>query len=97
MTPLQVRYCSLSFLPATPSSWSRTLEGLFELKVHPSRASPHAFIQRYKDTVRYVELAKRGGHRAPLETTDTNLDCVVIKKPHTFSSEIELMTRPRLH
>ena len=57
MTPHQGEYCSLPFLPATPSSPSRTLEGLFELTRRPLRAldSPRALLpelQRNKDTVR---------------------------------------------
>ena len=53
------KHYSLMFLPATPSSPSRTLEGLFELTRPPSRAldSPRALLpelQRYKDTVRGV-------------------------------------------
>ena len=35
MTPHWGGYCSLSFLKATPSSWSRSFEGLFELTRHP--------------------------------------------------------------
>ena len=57
-----------TILPATPSSPSRTLEGLFELTGRPSRAldSPHALLpelQRYKDTVRCAALgAEVPGH-----------------------------------
>ena len=52
---------SLPFPPATPSSPSRTLEGLFELTRRPSRAldSPRELLpklQRYKDTVRCAAL-----------------------------------------
>ena len=60
---------SLPFLPVTPSSPSRTLEGLFEMTRRPSRAfdSPFALLpelQRYKDTVRCGELgAEVLGHR----------------------------------
>ena len=55
--PSSGKHYSLPFLPATPSSPSRTLEGLFELTRRPSRAldSPRALLpelQRYKDTVR---------------------------------------------
>ena len=38
MTPLRGNTNSLPFLPATPSSPSRTLQGLFELTRRPSRA-----------------------------------------------------------
>ena len=52
---------SLPFLPATPSSPSRTLERLFELTRRPSRALelPSALLpelQRNKDTVRCAAL-----------------------------------------
>ena len=62
------KHFSLLFLPATPSSPSRTLEGLFELTRLPSRAlnSPRALLpelQRYKDTVRCGALgAEVPGH-----------------------------------
>ena len=62
--PSSRKYYSLPFLPATPSSLSRTLEGLFELTGRPSRAhdSPHALLlelQRYKGTVRCVVLSAK--------------------------------------
>ena len=63
------KHYSLPFLPATPSSPSRTLEGLFELTRRPSQAlaSPRAVLpelQRYKDTVRCAALgAEVPGHR----------------------------------
>ena len=59
----------LLFLPATPSSPSRTLEGRFELTRRPSWAldSPRALLpelQRYKDTVGCGVLgAEVPGHR----------------------------------
>ena len=57
VNPSSGKHYSLPFLPATPSSPSRTLEGLFELTKRHSRAlnSPRALLpelQRYKDTVR---------------------------------------------
>ena len=67
--PSSGKHYSLPFLPATPSSPSRTLEGLFELTRRPSRAldSPRALLpelQRYKDTVRCAALgAEVPGHR----------------------------------
>ena len=60
-----VGYLSLSFQPNS----SRTLEGLFELTLPPSRAlaSPLALLlepQRYKDIVRCAVLgAEVPGHR----------------------------------
>ena len=62
MTPHRGKHYSLPFLPATPSSPSRTLEGLFELTRRPSR--PRALLpelQRHKDTVRCAALGP--GHR----------------------------------
>ena len=61
MTPLSGKHFSLPFLPATPSSPSQTLEGLFELTRRPSRALdlPHALLpelQRFKDTIRCTTL-----------------------------------------
>ena len=55
-------YVSLAFLPATPSSPSQTLEGLFELTQRPSRAldlyvasgttekQAHCQARRFQDT-----------------------------------------------
>ena len=59
--PWLVKWFSVSFLPATPSSPSRTLEGLFELTRRPSRAldSPCALLlklKRYRDMVRCAAL-----------------------------------------
>ena len=62
-------FSSFPPIPATPSSPSRTLEGLFELTRCPSRAldSPRALLpelQRYKSTVRCGALgAEVPGHR----------------------------------
>ena len=67
--PSSGKHYSLPFLPATPSSLSRTLEGLFELTWRPSRALDllHALLpelQRYKDTVRCAALGPEvPGHR----------------------------------
>ena len=67
--PSSGKHYSFPFLPATPLSPSRTLEGLFELTRRPSRAldSPRALLpelQRYKDTVRCGALgAEVPGHR----------------------------------
>ena len=69
MTPCGGKHYCLPFLPATPSSPSWTLEGLFELTRRPSRAldSPRALLpelQRYKDTVRCAALGMDvPGHR----------------------------------
>ena len=55
MTSSSGKHYSLPFLSATPTSPSRTLEGLFELTQRPSRAldSPRELLpelQRYKYT-----------------------------------------------
>ena len=48
--------------PATPSSASQTLKGLFEMTLHPPRgfdnaSALHLELQRYNDIVRHVDLA----------------------------------------
>ena len=88
MTPHPGEHYSLPFLPATPSSPSRTLEGLFELTRRPSRAldSPRALLpelQRYKDTVRCAALgAEVPGHRQQ-QLTQTLI--VRLLKTHFFT------------
>ena len=88
--PSSGKYFSLSFLPVTPSSPSRSLEGLFELTRRPSRAldSPRALLpelQRYKDTVRCAALgAEVRGPRTPSRTTDANLDCAFVENALLF-------------
>ena len=75
MTPNRgVKHYSLPFLPATPSSPSRTLGGLFELTRCPSRAldSPRALLpelQRNKDTVRCAALGAEVPRRRQLQLT----------------------------
>ena len=69
MTPRKGKYCSLSFLPATPSSLSQTLKGPSEQTPRPSRAldSPHALLpelQTNKNTLRCAALGEKvPGHR----------------------------------
>ena len=88
MTPPQRKHYSLPFLPATPSSPSRTLEGLFELTQRPSQAldSPRVLLpelQRYKDTVRCASLsAEVPGHRQQ-QLTQTLI--VRLLKTHFFT------------
>ena len=70
MTPGRGKHFSLPFLPATPLS--RTLEGLFELTLRPSRAlnSPCVLLpelQRNKDTKNLIVRS--------LKTHLTILDC----------------------
>ena len=81
----------LPFLPATPLSPSRTLEGLFQLTLRPSRAldSPRALLpelQRYKDT---VCLARHRGLSALSRTANANLDCAFVKR-HLFMLLLKL-------
>ena len=86
--PLSGKHFSLPFLPATPLSPSRTLEGLFELTRRPSRALdlPRALLpelQRYKDTVRCGALgAEVPGHRQK-QLTQTLIVCLL--KTHLFT------------
>ena len=100
--PSSGKHCSP---PATPSSPSRTLEGLFELTRRLSRAldSPRALLpelQRYKDTVRCAALgAEVPGHRQE-QLTQTLIVCLF--KTHFFtpildckkSTEFNCVTRP---
>ena len=62
--PSPQKHYTLS-LPATPSSWSWTLEGLFELTRHPSRAFTLVkyISQKYQDTIRCP--SRHGGSRTP--------------------------------
>ena len=95
MTAHQGGCCSLLFIPATLSPWSRTLKRLFELTLCPSRAffssAPFALLlesQRY--TVRCAELVayvpgQNYNHRR------TNLDCKFVKNT-TLNSEITPLT-----
>ena len=98
----------LPFLPATPSSLSRTLKGLFELTQRPSRAldSPRALLpelQRYKDTVRCGALgAEVPGHRQQqlMQTLIVRLlkthflhRSLILKSQQNI---IELVTRPAI-
>ena len=79
---------SLLFLPATPSSPSRTLEGLIELTRRPSLAfdSPRTLLpelQRYNDTVRCAALgAEVPGHRHE-KLTQTLIVCLL--QTHFFT------------
>ena len=84
-------FCSLSFCSATSSSWSLTLEGVFELTQRPSRAlnSPRVLLpelHRNKDTVRcQVCLARRGGPMTQSTTADANLDCAFVENALVFA------------
>ena len=85
--PSSGMHYSLLFLPATPSSPSRTLKGLFELTRRPSWAldSPRALLpelQRYKDTVRCAaQGAEVSGHHQQ-QLTQTLI--VRLLKTHLF-------------
>ena len=90
--PSSGKHYSLLFLPATPSSPSRSLEGLFELTRRPSRAlaSPRALLlelQRHKDTVRCAALgAEVPGYRKQ-QLTQTLI--VRLLKTHFFTSILD--------
>ena len=81
--PSSGKHYSLPFLPATPSSLSQTLEGLFELTRRPSRAldSPALLpeLQRYKDTVRFAPLSEY------VPGIDANLECSFVEIPFAFA------------
>ena len=92
--------------PATPSSPSLTLEGLFELTRRPSRALalPRALLpelQRYKDTVRCAAL----GTEVPGHNQEQLTRSLIVRflKTHFLhqslvvkdqQNRIELVTRP---
>ena len=99
------KHYSHPFLPATPSSPSRTLEVLFELTRRPSWTldSPRALLtelQRYKDTFRCAVLgAEVPGHRQK-QLTHTLCVCwkgtflrrsLIVKSQQNI---IELVTKP---
>ena len=71
-------YYSLPFLSATPSSPSRTLEGLLELTRCPSWALdlPRALLP---ELLRYKDRTSCGGPRTPSNITDANLDCAFVE------------------
>ena len=80
-------YCALSFVPATSSLQSWTLEGLFELTQRPSRAlnSLRALLlepQRDKDTIKSTRR-RVPRTRTPSKTVDVDLiiRCVLSVKP----------------
>ena len=75
------------FVPATPSSLSRTLEGLLELTQCPSRASDLPYVllrelQRSKDTVRCVTLCAK----APRHCQEQLIHTLIVRlfKTHFF-------------
>ena len=76
------------FLPATPLPLSWTLEGLFELTRHPSRAldSPRVLLpglQRYKDTVMCAALGAEVPGRRQKQPTQTLI--VRLLKTHFYT------------
>ena len=73
------KHYSLPFLPATPSSPSRILEGLFELTRRPLLASCVASGTTEILGHHQVCRARRGGPRTPSTTTDANLDCAFVE------------------
>ena len=81
MTPRQRKIPPFLFLfpPATPSSPSQTLEGLYELALHPSRAlySPHKLLHELQRKKRCCQVwwARRGVPKTLSRTAIANLDC----------------------
>ena len=86
MTPHRGKHYSLPFLPATPSSPSRTLGGLFELTRCPSRALdlPRASLPEPQRIMNTVCRARRGGARTLLRTTDAKLDYAFVENALVF-------------
>ena len=90
--PLIGKDYSLPFLPATPSSLSQTLEGLFRAEAGPFKgprlascvASGTTDIQGHPQVCR----TRRGGPRTPSTTTDGNLDCALVET-HFFTSILD--------
>ena len=74
--PSSGKHYSLPFLPATPSSPSRTLEGLFELTRRPFRALDSCVASGTTEIQghRQVCSARREGPKTTSKTADTNLD-----------------------
>ena len=74
---------SLSFLPATPLSWTHNLEGLYELTQRSPQ--PHLDIAfRTTEIQGHLQACRtrHGGPRTPSRTTNANLDFVFVN--HTF-------------
>ena len=88
MTPRWVKHYYIPFLPATPSSPSWTLEGLFELTRRPSRAHdlPRALLQRTTEIQGHCQVcrARCKGPRTLSRTIDENLDCVFVENALVF-------------
>ena len=87
MTPLSEKHYFLPFLPATPSSLSRTLEGLFKLTQRPSWALHSSLgllpeLQRYKVTIRYAALGAEVPLHCQQQLTQTLI--VFLLKTHFF-------------
>ena len=89
MTPRRGNAILFNFLPATPSSPSQTLEGLFELAQRPSRAldSPRVLLlelQRVKDTIKCAAV----GAEVPGDTKKTavaNLDFAFVENALSYT------------
>ena len=92
MTPRLGKHCFLQFLPATPSSPPRTLEGL-ELTRRPSRALdlPRALLpelHRYKDTIMCAVLGTVVPRHRQKQLTQTLI--VRLLKTHFFTLILDL-------
>ena len=90
------KYFSLPFLPATPSSPSRTLEGLFELTWRPSQALVRC-ARNYRDSRHAALGAEIPGH-CQQQLTQTLTVCLLKKHGSLIVNSqqniIELVTRP---
>ena len=75
--------------PATPSSPSWTLEGLFELTQRSSRALDlsHAMLPELKDTASCAAVcAEVPGHWSPPRTAIANFDWVFVENTFVFAT-----------
>ena len=83
MTPCRGINLSLLLLTVTPSSPSRTLEGLFELTWLPFKDSrlPSCIASGTTEIqgLHQVCRTRCGGPRTPLKTAAANLDCARVE------------------
>ena len=83
MTPDRGGHCSFPFVVATPSSLSRTLEGLFELTLllqGPSNSSRALLPKKEKQGHSQVCRTTQNSSRTPSIISDAHLDCVFVIK-----------------
>ena len=82
MNPLHEGYCSLLFLPETPSCQCQALEGLFCADIAPSKgnfALYVAFGASERQGHCHVCFGSHGGQGTSSKTAGRKLDCVDVK------------------